>query len=171
MPGEAPKPLTATSPGGGSRTATYPVADSHRARVNEGRTEEQGTVIGRIKRDIRLPTRIVFDSWIVSQIKNSETWDTEIHEQKNSLISSGWIRYVNETEIFAHAFHVNCWFQAVYLSCVSQNFRSFHVSNLSVRNLKGLSHLVQSCLSYRNCVSKDSARSTGHVGHFSKNIA
>ena len=32
--------------------------------------------------------------------------------------------------------------------------------------LKGLSHLVQSCFSYQNCMSKDSARSTGHVGHF-----
>ena len=28
------------------------------------------------------------------------------------------------------------------------------------------SHLVQSCLLYRSCMSKDSARSTGHVGHF-----
>ena len=34
--------------------------------------------------------------------------------------------------------------------------------------LKGLSHLVQSCLSYRSCMSKDSARSTGHVGRFQK---
>ena len=34
-----------------------------------------------------------------------------------------------------------------------------------VRELKGLSHLVQSCLSYRSCMSKVSARSTGHVGH------
>ena len=32
--------------------------------------------------------------------------------------------------------------------------------------LKGLSHLVQSCLLYRSCMSKDSARSTGHAGHF-----
>ena len=32
--------------------------------------------------------------------------------------------------------------------------------------LKGLSHLVQSCFSRRNCMSKDSARSTGYVGHF-----
>ena len=34
------------------------------------------------------------------------------------------------------------------------------------RGLKGLSHLVQSCLLYRSCMSKDSARSTGHVDHF-----
>ena len=34
--------------------------------------------------------------------------------------------------------------------------------------LKGLSHLVQSCLSYQSCMSKDSARSTGHDGHFFK---
>ena len=39
-------------PGGGSRTATYPVADSHQARVNEGRTEERGPVIQRINRDL-----------------------------------------------------------------------------------------------------------------------
>ena len=32
--------------------------------------------------------------------------------------------------------------------------------------LKGLSYLVQSCFSYRSCMSKDSAHSTGHVGHF-----
>ena len=38
-------------PGGGSRAATYPVADSHQARVNDGRTEERGTVIQRINRD------------------------------------------------------------------------------------------------------------------------
>ena len=35
-----------------------------------------------------------------------------------------------------------------------------------VQALKGLSHLVQSCFSYRSCMSKDSACSTGHVGHF-----
>ena len=33
-------------------------------------------------------------------------------------------------------------------------------------HLKGLSHLVQSCLLYRSCMSKDSARSTGHVDNF-----
>ena len=38
-------------PGGGSRAATYPVADSHQARVNGGRTEERGPVIQRINRD------------------------------------------------------------------------------------------------------------------------
>ena len=31
---------------------------------------------------------------------------------------------------------------------------------------QGLSHLVQSCFSYRSCMSKDSARSTGHAGYF-----
>ena len=40
-------------PGGGSRTATYPVVDSHQARINEGRTEERGPVIQRINRDLR----------------------------------------------------------------------------------------------------------------------
>ena len=42
-------------PGGGSRAATYPVADSHQARVNDGRTEERGTVIQRINRDLTAP--------------------------------------------------------------------------------------------------------------------
>ena len=51
-PGKAPRPLAATSPRGGSKTATYPVADSHQARVNEGRTEERGPVIQRINRDL-----------------------------------------------------------------------------------------------------------------------
>ena len=35
-----------------------------------------------------------------------------------------------------HATHVNGWFPAVYMSCVSQNFRLFHVSNLAVRNFR-----------------------------------
>ena len=34
------------------------------------------------------------------------------------------------------------------------------------RGLKGLSHLVQSCLLYLSCLSKYSARSTSHVDHF-----
>ena len=41
-------------PGGGSRTATYPVAVSHQARVNEGRTEERGPVNQRISRDLEV---------------------------------------------------------------------------------------------------------------------
>ena len=35
--------------------------------------------------------------------------------------------------------------------------------------LKGLSHLVQSCFLCRSCMSKVSARSTGHVNHFFHN--
>ena len=38
--------------------------------------------------------------------------------------------------ILTHATHVNGWFPAVYMSCMSQNFRLFHVSNLSVRNFR-----------------------------------
>ena len=34
--------------------------------------------------------------------------------------------------------------------------------------LKGLSHLIQSCFSYRSCMSKDSARFTGQAGHLKK---
>ena len=43
---------------------------------------------------------------------------------------------MKQTEILTHATHVNGWFPAVYMSCVSQNFRLFHVSNLSVRNFR-----------------------------------
>ena len=39
-------------------------------------------------------------------------------------------------EILTHATPVNGWFPAVYMSCMSQNFHLFHVSNLSVRNFR-----------------------------------
>ena len=39
-------------------------------------------------------------------------------------------------EILTHATHVNGWERAVYMSCMSQNFRLFHLSNLSVRNFR-----------------------------------
>ena len=39
-------------------------------------------------------------------------------------------------EILTNATHVNGWEPAVYMSCMSQNFRLFHVSNLSVRNFR-----------------------------------
>ena len=42
--------------------------------------------------------------------------------------------YVKQTETLTHTTHVNGWEPAVYMSCMSQNFRLFHVSNLSVRN-------------------------------------
>ena len=43
---------------------------------------------------------------------------------------------MKQTEILTHATHVNGWFPAVYMSCMSPNFRLFHVSNLSVRNFR-----------------------------------
>ena len=43
---------------------------------------------------------------------------------------------LKQTEILTHATHVNGWEPAVYMSCMSQNFRLFHVSNLSVRNFR-----------------------------------
>ena len=43
---------------------------------------------------------------------------------------------MKQTEILTHATHVNGWEPAVYMSCMSQNFRLFHVSNLSVRNFR-----------------------------------
>ena len=43
---------------------------------------------------------------------------------------------MKQTEILTRATHVNGWGPAVYMSCMSQNFRLFHVSNLSVRNFR-----------------------------------
>ena len=43
---------------------------------------------------------------------------------------------MKQTKILTHATHVNGWFPAVYTSCMSQNFRLFHASNLSVRNFR-----------------------------------
>ena len=43
---------------------------------------------------------------------------------------------MKQTEILTHATHVNGWEPAVYMSCMSQNFRLFHVSNLSVRSFR-----------------------------------
>ena len=46
------------------------------------------------------------------------------------------INSLREIEVLTHVTHVNGWFPAVYVSCMSQNFRLFHVSNLSVRNFR-----------------------------------
>ena len=43
---------------------------------------------------------------------------------------------MKQTEILTHATHVYGWEPAVYMSCMSQNFRLFHVSNLSFRNFR-----------------------------------
>ena len=43
---------------------------------------------------------------------------------------------MKQTEILTHATPVNGWFPAVYMSCMSQHFRLFHLSNLSVRNFR-----------------------------------
>ena len=43
---------------------------------------------------------------------------------------------MKQTKVLTHATHVNGWFPAVYLSCMSQNFRLLNVSNLSVRNFR-----------------------------------
>ena len=43
---------------------------------------------------------------------------------------------MKQTEILIHTTHVNGWEPAVYMSCMSQNFRLFHVSNISVRNFR-----------------------------------
>ena len=47
---------------------------------------------------------------------------------------------VKQTEILTHASHVNtAGSQPVYMNCMCQNFRLFHVSNLSVRNFPNFS--------------------------------
>ena len=46
---------------------------------------------------------------------------------------------MKQTAILTHATHVNDWFPAVYMSCMSQNCRLFHVSNLSVSKLSNFS--------------------------------
>ena len=43
---------------------------------------------------------------------------------------------MKQTEILTRATHVNGMEPAVYMSCMSQNYRLFHVSNLSVRNFR-----------------------------------
>ena len=43
---------------------------------------------------------------------------------------------MKQTEILTPTTHVNGWEPAVHMSCRSQNFRLFHVSNLSVRNFR-----------------------------------
>ena len=43
---------------------------------------------------------------------------------------------MKQTEIFTNASHVNGWESAGYMSCMSQNFCLFHVSNVSVRNFR-----------------------------------
>ena len=43
---------------------------------------------------------------------------------------------MKQTEILTRVTHVNGWEPAVYMSYTSQNFRLFHVSNLSVRNFR-----------------------------------
>ena len=46
------------------------------------------------------------------------------------------INSISETGSHDYATHGNGWFPAVHISCMSQNFRLFHVSNLSVRNFR-----------------------------------
>ena len=43
---------------------------------------------------------------------------------------------MKQTEILTHATHVNGWLPVVFMSCMNQNFRLFHASNLSVRNFR-----------------------------------
>ena len=47
---------------------------------------------------------------------------------------SAWVHCMSLHEL--HEFHVNGWFPAVYMSCMSQNFRLFLVSNLSVQTFE-----------------------------------
>ena len=64
---------------------------------------------------------------------------------------------MKQTEILTHATHVNGWEPAVYMSCMSQNFRLFHVSNLSVRNFR-IFLLMYPALSYTAPLSPSETR-------------
>ena len=56
-------------------------------------------------------------------------------ELSTPLYMSRKIRKLRKEKFDAtDATHINDWFPAVYMSCVSQHFRLFHVSNLSFRN-------------------------------------
>ena len=43
---------------------------------------------------------------------------------------------MKQRETLPHATHVNGWFPAVYMSCMIQNCRLLHVSNLSAQNFR-----------------------------------
>ena len=60
-------------------------------------------------------------------------WDTDLiymSRQIGKFRTDKFDTYVKQTEILTHATHVNGRERAVYMSCMSQNFRLFHVSNL-----------------------------------------
>ena len=62
---------------------------------------------------------------------------------------------------------VKVWYEYKWHTKKTSKSRSGHKSSLYVRIvIKWTIPHVQSCFSYRNCMSKDSARSTGHVGYF-----
>ena len=46
------------------------------------------------------------------------TYRPRIHEQKNSKVLNGSIRYEKQTKVLTHATHVNGWFPAVHMSCM-----------------------------------------------------
>ena len=67
---------------------------------------------------------------------------------------------MKQTEILTYATHVNGWFPAVYKSCMSQNFRLFHVLNLSVRNFRFLCSCIRGlCLVFTTAGALHAARS------------
>ena len=59
-----------------------------------------------------------------------------------------------------------CFVKRVRIWQISRLRSIFPVPFLFCSCLKGLSHPIQSCFSYRSCMSKYSARSNGHVRHF-----
>ena len=73
-------------------------------------------------------------------------------------------------------FNVTIWCALTAHGIIGPNFSSKTLparlsqgtrdATLQMQGLKGLFHLVQSCLLYRTCIAKDSACSTGHVDHF-----
>ena len=91
---------------------------------------DQFTVVNLSGRDAAGPTRTaVLPSCAVSVTPDAWAEKNERFERINSV-------RVQRTEILTRATHVDSWFPAVYMSCLSQNFRLLLVSNLSVRNLQ-----------------------------------
>ena len=62
---------------------------------------------------------------------------------------------MKQTEISTHATQVNGWFPAVHMSSMSQNFRLFHVSNLSVRNFRNFLLMYTGPAVHMSCMSQN----------------
>ena len=95
----------------------------------------------RMPRNSGVPVRRPALNWLLNAVRESEGshWHRVIDPvyMSRKIESFERINSIRETNgILTLSTHVNGWFPAVYMSCMSQNFRLFHVSNLSVRNFR-----------------------------------